>query len=126
MRRVSAGVVALGVLLATGACTENEAAPSQSGSDRRSIAVTASEEACELSATSAPAGTVSNDGAAVTEFYVLDAAGGRVLGEVENVGPGLSRDLVVELAKGSYTTACKPGMTGEGILSDFAVEAASG
>jgi iron uptake system component EfeO len=52
--------------------------------------------------------------------------GGRVLGEVENVGPGLSRDLVVELEEGSYTTACKPGMTGDGITSDFAVEAASG
>ena len=41
------------------------------------------------------------------------AAGDRVMGEVENIGPGLSRDFRVELPAGAYETACKPGMIGK-------------
>jgi len=40
---------------------------------------------------------------------------------VENVGPQLSRQLVVNAPAGKYVTACKPGMTGEGIRADFTV-----
>ena len=43
------------------------------------------------------------------------AAGDRVMGEVENIAPGLSRELHVELPAGTYETACKPGMSGKGI-----------
>ena len=39
--------------------------------------------------------SVKNDGNQVTEFYLLAEDGLRIVGEVENVGPGLSRDLVV-------------------------------
>ncbi|MDN5756908.1 MAG: EfeM/EfeO family lipoprotein, partial [Micrococcaceae bacterium] len=39
----------------------------------------------------------------------------------ENIGPGLSRDLVVVAPEGKYATACKPGMVGDGIRADFAV-----
>ena len=35
--------------------------------------------------------------------------------------PGLSRDLVVNVPAGNYVPACKPGMTGKGIRSDFTV-----
>ena len=45
----------------------------------------------------------------------------RIVGEVENIGPGLSRDLVVTCPAGKYVTACKPGMNGDGIRSDFTV-----
>ena len=41
--------------------------------------------------------------------------------EVENIGPGLTRDLVVDAPAGTYVTACKPGMIGEGIRADFTV-----
>ena len=41
------------------------------------------------------------------------------MGEVENIGPGLTRELIVELAEpGTYVTACKPGMNGDGIRGD--------
>ncbi len=43
------------------------------------------------------------------------ADGDRVMGEVENIAPGLSRELHVELPAGTYQTACKPGMSGKGI-----------
>ena len=57
----------------------------------------------------------------MTEFYVLGEDGLRILAEVENIGPGLTRDLVVQVAPGSYFTACKPGMVGDGIRSAFTV-----
>ncbi|GAA2527723.1 lipoprotein [Winogradskya humida] len=86
--------------------------------------VKASDTACEVAATSANAGTsvftITNGGNKITEFYVY-AAGDRIMGEVENIAPGLSRDLHVELPAGSYETACKPGMIGKGLRAAFTV-----
>ncbi|WP_230486615.1 cupredoxin domain-containing protein [Nocardioides anomalus] len=122
-------VTVVGLVLAAGGCTQSDPGPSAGGAAPRAVAVTSTEDGCDLSADSAPAGTltftVSNEGAEVTEFYVLDETGGQVLGEVENVGPGLSRDLVVALEEGTYTASCKPGMAGEGVSSVFTVEAGS-
>lgn len=104
------------------ACTENTVAD---GGDERSLRVTSSETLCELSAVEAPAGkltfTVTNDGSQVTEFYLLGEDGLRIVGEVENIGPNLTRHLVVNTPAGSYTTVCKPGMAGEGMRADFTV-----
>ena len=44
------------------------------------------------------------------------------ISEIENVGPGLTRELVVRVRPGSYVTACKPGMVGDGIRSAFTVK----
>ncbi|MGH3461559.1 MAG: iron uptake system protein EfeO, partial [Kribbellaceae bacterium] len=75
--------------------------------------------------TEAPAGTITfavrNTGTKVTEFY-LYGTGDRIMGEVENIGPGLNRQLIVEVPDGgTYTTACKPGMVGDGIRAPFTV-----
>ncbi|QLQ39409.1 iron uptake system protein EfeO [Micromonospora robiginosa] len=82
------------------------------------IAVKATDSACEVGSTAIDAGQVTfkvtNSGSKVNEFYVY-AAGDRVMGEVENIAPGLSRELRVELPAGTYETACKPGMSGRGI-----------
>jgi len=89
------------------------------------IAVTSSDDACEIGATEAPSGivtfTVTNTGSQVTEFYVLAEDGLRILGEVENIGPGLTRDLVVQVPPGNVQLACKPGMVGDGIRSAFVI-----
>ncbi|MET8797676.1 iron uptake system protein EfeO [Nocardia sp. NPDC004568] len=89
------------------------------------IAVTAGDSSCDIARDSAETGTVTfrivNNGTKVTEFYVY-GAGDRVLGEVENIGPGLTRQLIVSVPDpGSYSTACKPGMVGEGIRHEFTV-----
>lgn len=82
------------------------------------IEVKATDTACEVGTTEIEAGQVTfkvtNSGSKVSEFYVY-AAGDRVMGEVENIAPGLSRELRVELPAGTYETACKPGMIGRGI-----------
>lgn len=87
--------------------------------------MTSTDTECTVSSTEVPAGnlrfTVTNDGPQVTEFYLLAEDGLRIVSEVENIGPGLSRDLVVSAPEGSYFTACKPGMVGEGIRSAFTV-----
>jgi iron uptake system component EfeO len=93
------------------------------------IKVTASDSACEVAVTEAPAGTitfeVANTGTRVNEFYVY-AEGDRIVGEVENVAPGLTRTFHVEVAEpGRYETACKPGMVGDGIRNAFTVTGAS-
>lgn len=89
------------------------------------IAVTSSDDACDVAASEAGSGVlrfnVTNTGSDVTEFYVLAADGLQVISEVENIGPGLSRELVVQVGPGEYTLACKPGMRGEGIRQAFTV-----
>lgn len=92
------------------------------------ISVKASDTACEVARSTTDAGTsvfaVTNGGNKVTEFYVY-ATGDRVMGEVENIAPGLSRELHVELPAGTYETACKPGMIGKGIRAAFTVSGSS-
>jgi iron uptake system component EfeO len=92
------------------------------------IAVVATDTECRVARTEAAAGTavftVSNQGSKITEFYVY-APGDRVMGEVENIGPGVSRDFRVELPAGTYETACKPGMSGKGIRGAFTVTGSS-
>ncbi|MFD4676980.1 iron uptake system protein EfeO [Lentzea sp. NPDC058450] len=113
------GVSALLVLSACGS-TQNNA----TGTDGP-IAVEAADDACRVARTSANTGNVTfevtNKGTKVTEFY-LYAEGDRILGEVENIGPGLTRRLIVEVSEaGKLQTACKPGMKGNGIRSEFTV-----
>jgi len=109
-----------GALAACGGGTSGEEASGAAGP----ITVKASDTACEVAKSTLEAGThvfsISNTGAKVTEFYVY-AAGDRVMGEVENITPGLSRELRVELPAGTYQTACKPGMTGTGIRNQLTV-----
>jgi iron uptake system component EfeO len=89
------------------------------------VTVNASDEACTLSTTKVGSGTVTfkvkNTGSKVTEFYLYAANGQTIVGEVENIGPGLTRDLVVSAKPGSYVTACKPGMEGKGIRGKLTV-----
>ena len=96
----------------------NPSAPAQ-------ITVDASDTACQLSGTEGGTGAntfvITNNGTKVTEFYVY-GEGERVMGEVENISPGLQRKLIVQLGEpGTYQTACKPGMIGDGIRGDFKV-----
>ena len=117
IRSLALPALAVSLLLAT-ACTDNAA-----GS--RTLTVNASDTECQVSSVEAPSGTltfrVTTDGSLVNEFYLLGEDGLRIVAEVENIGPGLTRDLVLSAPAGRYFTACKPGMVGEGIRGDFTV-----
>ncbi|WP_028047450.1 iron uptake system protein EfeO [Cellulomonas sp. URHE0023] len=121
---LSSALAALVLPLAAG-CVSNDAAGSTPTSSAGAISVSSTADACDVSTTSIPSGTVTfavtNAGDDVTEFYLLDSDGLRVIAEVENVGPGLSRDLVAQVEPGTYYTACKPGMVGDGIRAEFTV-----
>lgn len=125
-RRAVSAALGLGLVAGLAACTDNPSSSATSGSaDPGRLVVTSTDDACQVSATGAPSGTltftVTNKGSKVTEFYVLAADGLRIVGEVENIGPGLTRDLVLRAPAGAYTTACKPGMKGDGIRAAFTV-----
>lgn len=116
----SAACAAIAAVALTAGCT----AKSSSSSDG-AIAVTSTDSSCDLSRTEASTGTVdfavTNNGDKVTEFYVY-GNNNRVLGEVENIGPGLTGKLTVEVVDpGTYQTACKPGMVGDGIRTQLTV-----
>lgn len=89
------------------------------------LTVAADDTTCNVSGKEAKTGNatfeVTNSGKKVTEFYVYTSSG-RVMGEVENIGPGATRKLVVKLPDpGSYRLTCKPGMVGDGVSQDLTV-----
>lgn len=109
-------VIALPVTLASCA-DKDDSAPS--------FTVTANDDSCDLNSYDAKTGNnsfeVTNNGGKITEFYVY-TSGGRVVGEVENIGPGASRKLLVSIPEaGTYQVTCKPGMVGDGISHDLMV-----
>lgn len=97
------------------------------------ITITAGDKTCGVAATSLPAGrtefTVRNTGAQTTEVYVYgkSAAGDydAVLGEIENVGPGLTRKMSATLSGQTVEFACKPGQQGAGIRARLDVTGGS-
>ena len=113
----------LAVLLATAACGGADETATTSG--KGPIAVEATDTACKVERTTAAAGTIQftvrNSGTKVNEFYVY-GEGDQIMGEVENITPGLTRTFHVDVsAPGTYQTACKPGMKGKGIRAPFTV-----
>jgi iron uptake system component EfeO len=125
VRTLTFAAACAAVVLPLSGCGLTESNDSKSGSENSTITVTSTDDACTLSASSAKAGNivfkVQNSGTKVTEFYLYAEDGLRIVGEQENIGPGITRDLVVNAGPGTYVTACKPGMTGKGIRSDFTV-----
>jgi iron uptake system component EfeO len=124
-RRLVLATAGLLSVLATAACGWSTGASTGTAGK---VAVTASDDACELTTTDLPAGThtftVTNQGSTITEFYVY-ATGDKVVAEVENIAPGVSRDVLAELPAGRYEAACKPGMTGDGLRTTLTVTGTS-
>ena len=92
------------------------------------VAITATDSTCDVAKTAFDPGSVTfavtNKGSRTTEVYVYGDAGGkftRIVAEVENIGPGITRDLSATLASGRYEIACKPGQTGDGIRTPISV-----
>ena len=95
--------------------------------------VKAGDHRCKVDDTALDAGKhafeIDNVGSDVTEVYVYGKGGdgfSRIIGERENIGPGTSQTLEVNLPAGSYEVACKPGMTGDGIRTALAVTGSGG
>jgi len=104
-------------------CSSKDDTPT---SGANTIAVTATDTACTVATAQSPTGKVTfkvtNKGSKVNEFY-LYGPNDKVFGEKENIAPGLSADVHVDVPAGTYQTACKPGMVGDGIRAAFTVAA---
>ncbi len=130
-RTTAACALAVAALTAsTSACSLTESKDASTRKTSGTITVESSAKSCDLTSSAAPSGNVvfkvKNTGSKVTEFYFYAEDGLRIVGEVENIGPGLSRDLVVRAAPGTYVASCKPGMAGTGIRSKFTVTDSGG
>ena len=117
------GLIAVAVVVLAGAT-----ACAAKGSSGEKVAVTASDSACDVSRTDLSSGSttfaVTNKGSEVTEVYVY-GEDDKVMGEVENIGPGTRRDFTVDLGAGGYEVACKPGQVGAGIRTPITVSGTS-
>lgn len=131
LRSVRPAVLALPVaaLPLLAACASSGGGPGSGGS---AVPVTAGDSRCDVARTDLQAGSttfsVRNTGSSVTEVYVYGKDGDaftKVVGEVENIGPGTSRELEVGLTAGTYELACKPGQRGDGIRSTLTVTGGS-
>ena len=117
---------AAALVLARLRCTDNAEPGAPTAATPRALTSSSTDDACDVSTAEAPGrarspSTSPTTGSQVTEFYLLGDDGLRIVGEVENIGPSLTRELVVNAPAGTYVTACKPGMVGEGIRADFTV-----
>jgi iron uptake system component EfeO len=124
-RTLLAAVVAV---VLTG-CSASPADPPAPATSAVPISVRATDSTCDVSTPRAPAGTltfiVTNAGTASTQFS-LYGAGGQLVGEVQTIDPGTTRQLVVDVPDvGTYTTACRPGAVGDGIRAPFTVTGAA-
>ncbi|GHB67759.1 hypothetical protein GCM10010377_68330 [Streptomyces viridiviolaceus] len=124
-RTVALALLALSPLTLITACAEKT--NSGGGAKAGVITVEATDDACKLSRTSAPSGSIAfeitNGGNKITEFYLFNPEG-HIVSEVEGITPGISRKMTVKVTKaGKYATACKPGMIGDGIRGEFTVTA---
>jgi iron uptake system component EfeO len=121
------GLTAVAVL-GVAACASGSGSDSGGSASGGAIAVSADDKTCSVGTASVPSGThkftITNSGSKTTEFEIL-AAGDRILGEVENVAPGVARTLLVDLPAGTYQATCKPGMVGDGIRSTLTVSGAT-
>jgi iron uptake system component EfeO len=115
MRRYS--ILAAGAALAivvSGCGSSTKTGASGTDTSVQKVAITLTKAGCDPAEASAHAGPttfdVKNDGAdAVTEMELQQ--NGRIVGEVENLTPGLSGSFSVTLQPGSYDTICPNGDT---------------
>lgn len=89
------------------------------------IELESSANACKASTQSISAGSVTfsiiNTSDKVTEVYLFASDKKSIVSEAENIGPSISRDLVVELSEGAYYIQCIPGMKGDGFTTNLEV-----
>jgi iron uptake system component EfeO len=119
-------VVLTAGLLVTACSSSGAGAGAGSTAAARTVEITLTADGCPLPSAALPAGPttfhVSNSGAdAVSEFEVKQ--GDRILGEKENIAPGLDGSFSLSLEPGDYTAYC-PGAGTES--TSFTVTAGGG
>ncbi|MGN6089994.1 MAG: cupredoxin domain-containing protein [Actinomycetales bacterium] len=127
--RAASGVLALCLIAAVSGCSKDSSGAASSDA----IDVKAGDSSCQVADTDLDAGShtfrIENTGSQVTEVYVYAKQGddfSRIVTEKENIGPGTTQTVTVDLPAGAYQVACKPGMTGHGIRTALTVTGEGG
>jgi iron uptake system component EfeO len=113
-RRTAAGAALLVVAaVAVAGCGGGGGARKAGSGDVKTVAMTLSDEGCSPAKVSIPAGPVkfdvSNSGSAkVTEFELLNQDG-IIVGEKENVVPGIDGSFSLSIQPGTYVLSCPNG-----------------
>src|SRR2546421_4375751 len=107
MSRIITSASAVALVALSGACGGD------SSSGGRTVGISITDKACEPAELTLPSGSttfhVKNNGANnITEFEVLDSSG-KIIGEKENLTPGLEGKVTITLQPGDYTLACPGG-----------------
>jgi iron uptake system component EfeO len=107
-------------LTACGSDPEVEAVRGHASTGVRTIEVVLTDAGCDPAEITTPVGpttfhVTNTDADEVTEFEVLD--GDRILGEVENVAPGLDGRFTLDLVAGTFETFCPGGSSERGALN---------
>ncbi len=107
----------VGVLAFAGCGSSGSSGGGSGGAAAAPVAVSLRPTGCDPAELTLPAGpttfTADNDSAdAVTELEIK--SGSRIVAEVENVAPGLSKSFSVTLKPGTYTLACVGGSEHDG------------
>jgi iron uptake system component EfeO len=88
------------------ACSQSGGGGEAAGGDK--IAVGVNDQGCSPSSIDVTAGTtvfsVTNNGTEAGEFEVLEGA--QVLDEVEDIVPGVTQDMTIDLQPGTYELIC--------------------
>jgi high-affinity iron transporter len=113
-RAATASVAALGLILLAAGCGSSDSAGGGRGATN--LAFEISDAGCDPARAEAPAGPVnfevSNDGSSsVTELEIMQ--GDSILGERENISPGLDASFSLNLEQGEYTIYCPNGTEAE-------------
>lgn len=109
-------LAAAGPLLLLAACgSGSDTEASGGGGTAGAVAITLTDDGCTAEPTSVAAGSttfdITNSGAsAVTEAELVNS-GGRIVGERENLTPGLSASFSLDLPAGDYTVQCPNAAT---------------
>jgi iron uptake system component EfeO len=122
-RRLLAGTIAVAVPLAVAGCVGSGGSTAGSNAASRSgaaVRIELTDDGCTPTPASVPAGALSfsiaNKGASrVTETEIMQD--GRILGERENLTPGLSGSLSLRLEPGQYVVYCPNAKTDRSTLT---------
>ncbi|MCK9896784.1 iron uptake system protein EfeO [Frankia sp. AgB32] len=129
MRRAPVAYSAIAVVIATGAvaCGGSDAGGSDSGATaaKQNVTITLTSKGCSPDKSSIAAGpttfkVVNKDAGAVTEAELMN--GDTILGEKENIAPGLSGTFSLNVKAGKYQLYCPGGSGPEKV--DFTVTTA--
>lgn len=115
--RTATTISALVAVVALAGCGSSSSSKSGDGSTVKTVKIELAKEGCDPSQLTVPAGPtkfeVENiDADAISEFEILDGA--KVIGEVENIPPGLNKSFSVTLKPGAFVLWCPGGSKNDG------------